>query len=81
MENARPMFERLSHKMHARSAALLVSLDNRLDRILQLWLLTAGLIATARLSFTPHTVPIASLSTFASYMLLIVSLSRPPDWQ
>jgi hypothetical protein len=73
MENARPMFERLSHKMHARSAALLVSLDNRLDRILQLWLLTAGLIATARLSFTPHTVPIASLSTFASYMLLIVA--------
>ena len=67
------MFERLSRKMHARSAALLLSLDNRLDRILQLWLLAAGLIATARLSFTPHHVPIASLSTFSSYMLLIVA--------
>ena len=73
METARPMFERYTQKMHARSAALLVSLDNRLDRILQFWLLGAGLIGTARLSFTPHTVPIASLSTFASYMLLIVA--------
>jgi hypothetical protein len=36
-------------------------------------LLVSGLIATARLTFTPHTVPIASFSTFASYMLLIVA--------
>ena len=73
MEFDRPMFERFSHKMQARSAALLVSLDNRLDRILVYWLLISGLIATARLSFSPHVVPIASLSTFASYMLLIVA--------
>jgi len=67
------MFERYSQRLTARSTALLLALDNRLDRILQLWLLTAGLFATARLSFTPHTVPIASLSTFTSYMLLIVA--------
>lgn len=73
MENGRPMLERYSQKMHARSAALLVSLDSRLDRILQFWLIFAGLIATARLSFTPHNVPIATLSTFASYLLLIVA--------
>ena len=67
------MLDRFRHKMQARSAALLVSLDTRLDRILVYWLLIAGLIGTARLSFTPHTVPIASLPTFASYMLLIVA--------
>jgi hypothetical protein len=73
METSRPMLDRFSQKMNARSAALLVSLDNRLDRILVYWLLASGLIATARLTFTPHTVPIASVSTFASYMLLIVA--------
>jgi hypothetical protein len=73
MEIGRPMLERFSQKMQARSAALLLSLDTRLDRILIYWLLTSGLIATARLSFTPHSFPIASFSTFASYMLLIVA--------
>ena len=73
MENGRPMLERFSQKMNARSAALLVSLDNRLDRILVYWLLASGLIATARLSFSAPTLPIASFSTFLSYMLLIVA--------
>ena len=73
METHGPMFERLSHRMRTRSATLLLSLDARLDRILKLWMLGAGLIAATRLTFTPHTFPIASLSTFASYMLLIVA--------
>jgi len=73
MENGRPMLERFSQKMNARSAALLVSLDSRLDRILVYWLLASGLIATARLSFSAPTLPIASFSTFLSYMLLIVA--------
>ena len=42
------MFERYSRKMTARSTALLLALDNRLDRILQSWLLIAGLGAAAR---------------------------------
>ena len=73
MESQRPMFDRISHRMRARSATLLVSLDTRLDRILQLWILGAGLVAATRLTFTPHAFPVASASTFASYMLLIVA--------
>lgn len=67
------MFEAYSQRLKARSAALMLVLDNRLDRILQWWLLLAGLTATARIAFTPQAAPIASVSTFASYMLVIVA--------
>jgi hypothetical protein len=67
------MFDRLSHKMTARSATLLVALDNRLDRILKYWLLFAGLASAARIAFTPQPVPGAAFSTFFSYMLLVVA--------
>jgi hypothetical protein len=67
------MFEAFSQKMKSRSAALLLVLDNRLDRILQGWLLIAGLIAAARIEFTPRTAPIASVSTAASYMLIVIA--------
>ena len=67
------MFEALSQKMKSRSAALLLVLDNRLHRILQGWLLVAGLIGAARIAFTPQSAPIAGVSTFASYMLIVVA--------
>ena len=67
------MFERLNQRMNSRSSALLLALDNRIDRILQAWLLLAGLTAAARIAFTPVTAPIASFSTFASYLLLVVA--------
>jgi hypothetical protein len=67
------MFEAFSQKMHSRSTALLLALDNRLDRILQVWLLFAGLIAAARIAFTPISAPIANLSTIASYVLIVVA--------
>ena len=67
------MFDRLSHKMTARSATLLVVLDNRLDQILRFWLLGAGLICAARIAFTPGPVPGAAFSTFSSYMLVVVA--------
>ena len=67
------MFDQLSHKMTARSTALLLAIDNRLDRILKYWLLLAGLISAARIAFTPHPVSGAGLSTFTSYMLLVVA--------
>jgi hypothetical protein len=59
--------------MRARSAALLLTIDTRLGDILKWWLLLAGLAATARISFSPLTVPVASFSTFASYMMLVVA--------
>lgn len=67
------MYDTFSNKMKSRSAALLLVLDNRLDRILQGWLLVAGLIAAARIAFTPQTAPIASISTVTSYMLIVVA--------
>lgn len=67
------MFEGFSQRIKSRSAALLLTLDNRLDRILQGWLLVAGLLAAARIAFTPISAPVASFSTFSSYMLLVVA--------
>ncbi|HEX6660878.1 MAG TPA: DUF2569 domain-containing protein [Sphingomicrobium sp.] len=59
--------------MTARSATMLVALDNGLDRILKYWLLLAGLASAARIVFTPHPVAGAAFSTFASYMLVVVA--------
>jgi hypothetical protein len=68
------MFDQISARMNARSAALLVSLDHRLDRILRIWLLVAGLASAARIAATaPLAVPAASFSTFVSYMLLVAT--------
>ena len=67
------MLERYSDKMRARSATLLVSLESRLDRILQFWLLIAGFIAAARIALSPPPTGGAPISTFASYMLVVVA--------
>jgi hypothetical protein len=67
------MLNSLRQKTTARSAALLVSLDSRLDRILMSWLLVAGLASAARLAAVPPAVPLAGLSSFLSYMLLVVA--------
>lgn len=67
------MFDRLTDQMRSRSATLLLAVDNRLHRILQGWLLITGLLAATRIAFTPPTAPAAGLSTFASYLLLVVA--------
>jgi len=67
------MFSRLSDRMRSRSAALLLTIDNRLDVILKYWLLIAGLASLLRIMAAPHKVPVASASTFASYMLLVIA--------
>jgi hypothetical protein len=67
------MFDQISQRMRSRSAALLLTLDSRLDRILVWWLWMAGAASIARISLTPHNFPLAGVSTFASYMLLIVA--------
>ena len=67
------MFDQMSHKMTARSTALLLAIDTRLDRILKYWLLLAGLVCAVRIVFTPHPVEGAGVSTFVSYMLLVVA--------
>jgi hypothetical protein len=68
------MFHRVSNHLRARSAALLVSFENHLDRFLQGWLLTAGLASAARIAMAP--VPKSDLGIFsivAPYVLLVLA--------
>jgi hypothetical protein len=67
------MFERYSQKLTARSSALLLALDNRLDRILQTWLLVAGFASALRIVASSHQVAPNPSSAFASYLLLVVA--------
>ncbi|MGZ2411046.1 hypothetical protein ACUXST_000443 [Sphingomonas sp. F9_3S_D5_B_2] len=67
------MLERYGQRLQNRSAALAISLDARLDRILKLWLILAGFIAAARIAFSPHPAGGAPVTTFASYMLVVVA--------
>ena len=64
------MLEMMTRKMHAKSAALLVSLESSLDRIMQLWLLLAGLAAAVRIALSPIPSGLEP-GTIAPYLLLI----------
>lgn len=59
--------------MHARSAALLLSIEGRLDRILLCWLLLAGLASAARIATAPIAAGGTDVGTYAPYFLLIVA--------
>jgi len=67
------MFERYSNKLRSRSAAILLTLDNRIDRILQAWLLIAGLASAARIAVSSHEVPADASSAALSYLLLVIA--------
>jgi hypothetical protein len=67
------MFERYSNKLRSRSAALLLTLDNRIDRILQMWLLVAGLASAARIAVSSQEVPADASSAALSYLLLVIA--------
>ncbi|MEP7315936.1 MAG: DUF2569 family protein [Sphingomicrobium sp.] len=56
--------------MHARSAALLVSIESGLDRIMHYWLLLAGLAAALRIALSPIPAGLQA-ATVAPYLLLI----------
>jgi hypothetical protein len=67
------VFEQVNEKMRARSAALLLSLDSGLYRILFWWLLLAGAASIARILLSPHSFAVSTLPTFVSYLLLVVA--------
>ena len=69
-EVARPVLD-LNQRMNAKATAVLLALDTRLDRILIYWLVIAGLASGLRISLAPYEAPIASLSAFVSYSLLV----------
>jgi hypothetical protein len=73
-DTAAPMIEKFTSRMSNKSAALLLTLENKLDRILQAWLLFAGLASAVRIANTP---PVAAaggvLPVVAPYVLLILA--------
>ena len=66
------MLQTMTRKMHAKSAALLVSIESSLDRIMQLWLLVAGLAAAVRIALSPIPSGLEP-GTIAPYLLLILA--------
>ena len=67
------MFDQMSHRMRTRSAALLLAIDTRLHGILKYWLLVAGLLAALRIALSSGSAGANALSTFSSYMLVVVA--------
>lgn len=64
------MFERASRKLHLKSAAMLSSLEARLDRIMLGWLLIAGLASALRIAISPANGPFG-VNGLLPYLLLI----------
>ena len=68
------MFDRIANSMRARSAALLLTLENRLDRIFQGWILIAGLACALRIATAPTLHAGENvLPVLAPYVLLILA--------
>lgn len=64
------MFQRVTDSLEAKSAALLLTLECRLDRIMQGWLMIAGLASAARIATSPAHGPIG-VDGLLPYLLLI----------
>src|SRR3954469_5971660 len=65
------MIDTLKHRLHAKSAALLLSLENRLDRIMLAWLGIAGLASAIRIAFSPIHTNVPDFATYAPYIMLV----------
>ena len=65
------MFDRYRSRLNARASGMLLSLETGLDRIMQGWLLVAGLASVARIVASPVRGPLDA-GTFAPYFLLIL---------
>lgn len=67
------MISAVSHSLRARSAALSLALEQRLDGLMKGWLLLAGLASTARIVLTPIGGGHVDLATVAPYYLLVLA--------
>jgi len=65
------MIDALKQRLHAKSAALLVTLETRLDRIMLGWLALAGLASALRIAFSPIPAGVPDLAVMAPYLLLV----------
>lgn len=67
------MFNSFRNSASAKSAALLLTLDARLNSILLGWLVLAGLAASARMAVSAPAFPVAGIPTVGSYLLLVLA--------
>ena len=67
------MIKTASLKAGARAIALRETIEQNLDRILQAWLVVAGLGSALRIATSPAVVPGSELALMAPYALLIVA--------
>ena len=65
------MIDALKQRMHAKSAAILLSLENHMARIMLAWLAVAGLASVARIALSPIPGGMPDLPTIAPYLLLV----------
>jgi len=66
------VIQALKQRLHAKSGALLLSLEAGLDRIMIGWVLVAGLASAVRIAVSPGQGA-ADLATFAPYVLLVLA--------
>lgn len=68
---ALPMFQTISARLHARSTALLASLESRLSHIVIGWMLLAALASAARVAASP--LPAVDGTAITPYLLLVLA--------
>ena len=66
------MFSQYQTRLRGRAAALLLTLEARLDRIMISWLLLAGLACALRIAFSPLAVPF-DVGAVLPYLLLVLT--------
>lgn len=66
------MFSQYQTRLRGRAAALLLTLEARLDRIMIIWLLAAGSACALRLAFSPLATPF-DLGAVVPYLLLTLA--------
>ena len=67
------MFDALKQNLHAKSAALLFTMETRLERIMLAWLGLAAVASALRIGFSPVRGGYADFATIAPYLLLILA--------
>lgn len=66
------MLEAVSHRLHAKSAAMLISIENGLPRIMTGWFIAAMAASALRIAFSP--LPVApEWATMLPYLLLVTA--------
>lgn len=67
------MIEAAKQRINAKAIVLRETIEANLDRLIQLWLIAAGLGSAARVAFSPVRGPVPAAEIFAPYLLLILA--------